>query len=147
MTLLEVFANGKQETFYKHLKIMKEQYHIRLAVIGFNQPLREILYFLFPHIVIIIEPRSVMKMIDFHLGYNPGLEYIQEEIAVTLEEEILLIQEIPLSARALYASKTKEEAINYYRQWQSYIPLGIKSFHHVVRKIDFFHKEVFNYFQ
>jgi len=148
MSLLDTFPNKQQKTLYEHLENMKQNYVIQVAIISFNQPLREVIYALFPGVMIIINPRDVLGMMNFYLGYDDitleGGE--EEEVAVALEEDWLLAFEIPMSCQNIYNCYTKQEAMFYYRKWQSYVPLGIKSFHHIIRKIDFYYVEVFNYF-
>lgn len=148
MSILDTFPNQQQRTLYKYLEIFKQNYFIKLAIINFNQPLREIIYSLFPGVVIIINPRDVLEMMNYYLGYDDSAFKgdKDEEVAVTLEEDRLLAFKIPISCQSIYSCYTKQEAMVYYRKWQSYVPLGIKSFHHVIRKIDFYYDEVFNYF-
>lgn len=148
MSILDTFPNRQQRTLYKHLEILKKKYLIKLAIISFNQPLREIIYSLFPGTMIIINPKDVLDMMNSHLGYGDAvLEGDEnEEAAVALEEDQLLTFEIPISCQSMYNCYTRQEAMFYYTKWQSYVPLGIKPFHHVIRKIDFYYAEVFNYF-
>lgn len=147
MSLLDIFPNQHKRTLDKHLKAIQEKYHIKLAVISFNQPLREILYSLFPQIIIIIDPECVARMMDSYLGYNLGIGNVHEEIAATVVGgDSSLDQMVQISCQDLYTYKTKKQAMTYYHTWQGYVPLGIKCFHHVIRMIDFYYDEVFNYF-
>lgn len=148
MSILDTFPNRQQTTLYRHLKALKQNYTIKVAIINFNQPLREIIYSLFPEAMVIINPADVLKMMNFYLGDDSiTLEGDKDqEIAVALEEDWLLAFKNPISCQNIYRCYTKQEAIFYYRRWQSYVPIGIKSFHHVIRKIDFYYTEVFNYF-
>lgn len=148
MSILDTFPNRQQKTLYKHLEILKKKYLIKLAIISFNQPLREIVYSLFPGAMIIINPKDVLDMMNSHLGdVATTLKGDKgEEVAVTLEEDRLFAFENPITCQSIYSCYTKQEAMFYYRKWQSHVPLGIKSFHHVIRKIDFYYDEVFNYF-
>lgn len=148
MSILDTFPNRQQGTLYKHLEILKKRYLIKFAIISFNQPLREIIYSLFPGVMIIINPRDVLDMMNFYLGEGgtPLEGDKDEEVAAALEEDRLLAFENPISCQSIYSCYTKEEAMFYYRKWQSHVPLGIKPFHHVIRKIDFYYDEVFNYF-
>jgi len=148
MSILDTFPNKQQTTLYRHLEMFKQNYSIQVAIINFNQPLREIIYSLFPKAIIIINPRDVLEMMNSYLG-DDGItleESKDEEVAVALEEDWLLAFKNPISCQSIYSCYTKKEAMFYYRKWQSYVPLGVKSFHHVIRKIDFYYVEVFNYF-
>ncbi len=150
MVLLDQFPNQHQETLYQHLGVMRQTYDIQLAVISFNQPLQEILYHLFPQIVIIINPQSVVEMIHTYLGYSLANSYdvAQAEVAATVTGDVSLQDQIiPISCQDIYGYETKEQAISHYKTWQSYVPLGIKSFHHVIRIVDYYYEEVFNYFE
>lgn len=147
MSILDTFPNRQQTTLYRHLEILKKKYLIQVAIIGFNQPLREIIYALFPGAMIIINPRDVLGMMRAYLGDDDMALEGDEEVAIALEEDPLLAFESPISCQSIYSCYTKQEAMFYYRKWQSDVPLGIKSFHHIIRKIDFFYAEVFNYFE
>lgn len=147
MSLLGVVANRQQKTLYQCLEMIRQDYMIELAVINFHQPLRNTIYALFPEVVITINPAEVMVMVASHLGYNHGLTNTYEEIAASTEDGALASCKMGTNHPDIYNHKTQKEAIDSYKQWQSYVPLGVKGFHHVIRKIDFYHQEVFNYFR
>lgn len=139
------FPNNKQETLYKCISNIKKEYNLKGAIMGFNQPLRNTIYALFPDVKIIISPLSVKNMIGNCLDNNIYMWELEEEIAIGLEENFTLDKK-ELVYNIIYGSQTKAEAIESYKEWQSYIPLGIKAYHHIIRKIDFYYDEVFNYF-
>ena len=147
MSLLDVLPNRQQNTLYKHLGTIRQNYVIKLAVMDFNQPLRNTVYALFPDVAITINPADVMAMMRSHLERDLGLVNVQEEIAASVEGQFLRAREVEVSYPNIYNHKTKQSALYHYKQWQSYVPLGIKCFHHVIRIIDFYHQEVFNYFE
>ena len=147
MSLLDSLPNKRQKTLYKHLEAIGRNYEIKLAVMDFNQPLRNTVYAVFPEVAITINPADVKAMIMSYLGDDLGLMNVQEEIAVSVEGQILTNREWEISYPDIYNHTTKQAAICDYEQWQSYIPLGVKCFHHVIRIIDFYHQEVFNYFE
>lgn len=147
MSLLDSLPNKQQKTLYKHLEALGQNYVIKLAVMDFSQPLRNTVYALFPEAAITINPEDVMAMMRSYLGYDLGLGNVEEEIAASVEREVLAYREAEIIYPDIYSYETKQVAIYNYKQWQSCVPLGIKCFHHVIRTIDFYHQEVFNYFE
>ncbi|HHX59734.1 MAG TPA: transposase [Epulopiscium sp.] len=149
MSRLVELPNGNARTLYEYLKRIKQEYNVKLAIIGLNNPLRNGIYSVFPNASIIIHPRYVIQMINTYLGCGGSVNKSEAEIAAGIETGIeagkLTIQEI--GCQNMYDHQTKQEAIEYYRQWQGDVPLGIQSFYNVIRTIDDYHEEIFNYFE
>lgn len=143
--ILDILPNTKQSTLYTHIEAIGAQYNIDMAIIGFHQPLRNTIYSLFPCVDIIIHPQYVIQMIEKQIGCTDCEAYLDWEIAVGLEEGIGL-KKSELLSEIMYTSKTKKEAIERYIEWQIQAPLNIKWYHHIIRTIDFYYDEVFNYF-
>lgn len=118
MSILGKLPSGSSEALYKYLYKMAESYTIEIAIMGFNHPLRNAVYTVFPKAIIIIDPLDVDQMISHYLG-----------------------------AQEIINGATEEVAAHSYRQWQGEVPLGVKSFHHVIRTIDYYYEEIFNYFK
>lgn len=140
-SILGEIPKGGSIALYGHLCTIRSKYNIKLVIMDFNQPLRNAIYSIFPSASIMIHPVEVIQMINKHLGSIESIDPINnsiEEIAAAIEEE---------SPLTIYDYSTKAEAIYYYRQWQGDVPLGIESFHNVIRTIDYFHEEIFNYYQ
>ncbi len=144
MSILGEIPKEDEIDIYKHLDSIKEIYNLKLVIMDFNQPLRNGLYSIFPGIIIIIHPRYVIGMINNYLNPIEGINDRQGEIAAAVDNHQLTIHE--LGCQDMYTSTSKEGAMNYYRQWQGDVPLGIDSFHNIITKIDYYYEEVFNYF-
>lgn len=145
LSVLGKLPIGNSIILYEYLTIIKQEHDIRLAIMDFNHLLRNALYCVFPDVTIIIQPLEVMKMISNYLGCAESSHDQEQEIAAGIEEKQLIIP--TRSCLGIYNYHTKAEAIHYYRQWQGNVPMGIKCFHNVIRTIDYYHEEIFNYFE
>ncbi len=145
LSILGELPKRNTMSLYDYFEIMKEEYNIRFAIMGFNHSLRNAIYSVFPNVSIIISPTDVIQMINSFIGCCEPDNVSEEEIAAGVGDSTLIIHET--ACQGIYYNHTKKEAINYYRQWQGDVPLGTQSFHNVIRTIDFYYEEVFNYFE
>ena len=139
MSVLKTYPLDNLKILYKTLKLFQQSYNIKIAIMGLDHPLRNTVYCVFPKAIIIISPEDVSKMIDHFLGEDQEFKEGEDEIAATVEGQDL--------AQGIYMKQSKSEAINYYRQWQGNVPLGIHCFQNIITTIDYYYEEVFNYFE
>lgn len=139
MSLLETYPLDNLNLLYKTLKLFQQKYNIKLALMDLDHPLRNAVYSVFPKATIIINPQDVSQMIQTYLEADPRIKDGQDEIAATVEDQNL--------AQGIYMNQSKTQAIDYYRQWQGDVPLGITCFQNIITTIDFYYEEVFNYFE
>lgn len=145
MSILSKLPRASCESLYDHLSAIAQEYTIEIAMMGFNHPLRNAVYIIFPKATVIINPLDVEKMISHYLGKEQIISSALEEVAAGIEDQPL--ENCQVGCQFMYDQKTKKEAMHYYRQWQGDVPLGIKSFYHVIKTIDYYYEEIFNYFE
>ncbi len=144
MSVLGKLPGGSPESRYEHLSTLGQKYTIEIAVMGFDHHLRNAVYIIFPKARVIINPLDVEKMINHYLGTNQAISTALEELAAGIDDQPEACER---GCQSIYDKKTKKEAIDYYRQWQGDVPLGVKSFYDIIRTIDYYYEEVFNYFE
>ncbi len=144
MSILSELPKESTKALYEHLSMVQEDYTIEMAVMGLNHPLRNALYTVFPDVMVIINPQDVQAMIEGYLITTQSLGEAQGEMAAAMEDHVGAPKEI--GCQGIYDHATKQEAISYYKQWQGDVPLGVKSFYHIISTMDYYYEEIFNYF-
>lgn len=144
LSVIGQFLSRDTKQLYKQLVLMAQTYTITIAVMGFNQPLRNALYTIFPRVTIVINPLDVQEMITSYLSEGQMASRAYEEIAATVmgAQASYLVP----GCQGIYDYQTKAAAMDYYKQWQADVPLGTLSYHQVIQTIDDYYEEVFNYF-
>lgn len=136
-------ASTRQEDFYNFL--IRKPLDIDYAIIGLNQPYRNTLYALHPHVKICISPHIIQSVFDEVLG----IDYcFYEEVAVTGEVEY---QDISISTQKFihdfYKQTNKQDALILYRTWVSEMPMGITWLYRLIRIMEFYMEEILIYFE
>lgn len=140
-----IFTLYNSRDFYECIKT--RQYSIKYAIIGINQPYRNILYHFYPYIKVIIDKGEVIRLFEQIVGTD-GLLY--EEVAVSIElgsKRAYYAGDIRYFIYDFYHLSSKEEARAFYELWQMRVPINDRAISRFIRVMEYFLEEILNYFE
>ncbi len=129
--------------FITHIK------NVDYIVIGLHYLYRSMIYSLYPYAKVIINKQEIIYFYENILGIQ---RKAYEEAAITSlptikEDQLDKNSNIEFFIYCFYEQENKIQANKLYEEWQLNIPLNDKKIYKILRTIEGFYKEIFNYFE
>lgn len=143
--VLQTLKDTELGEFYTWLKAYEQP--ISYVEVPFNEACIEIVYFLKPHVLIVMSEATVYEFLD-HLIGKDTLLCMEEVAATSIEEQPLSASySLPVFLKTFYSCLTKEEALEVYNQWQEVIPFHDTMLYKVLEMMEYYLDEILNYFK
>ncbi len=114
-------------------------------IMSINYLYRNMIYTLFPCAKVVISKKEMINFYESVLGIG---HKVYEEAAITFhymsqEEKPHYLENFIYH---FYEQEDKYQALRLYEEWQTNIPLNNKNIYKILRTIECFSEEIFNYF-
>lgn len=132
------------------LFLLKRKLKVDIAILDLYRPYIDLFYTLYPEVLVCVSPYTIKRLFEQGRINTEEKTYFIEEVAATIDYPAAKPDEsniLEAFITLFYGSKNQDEALALYELWQTYIPLNVPKVYRLVRTIEFYKNEIFNYFE